>query len=267
MFFANSAFGVEFQPLELPKKQQNEEIKAVNEVKEVKEVKEVNEKKAEDLEAPKGLLHDEDYKFKGRVEYDEKGVLFLDEDDVSKLDIAVKTPKKQEKKSVFYDSELLSKIEEQRRIKVPVVDEYLASSFFGSAEYKAGKNFTYGTTFGTDLDIAQVEYRTKLFAKYDNRFMSFMTAVGKDEYTSSGRQMSSIYFVPELKLGHGISILDAFKANPEYDRFRNEVIVKYSPKIKQSRENLQLEAGLSQTSYYKSGDMIYQFSVSTKYRF
>lgn len=251
IFFVNSTYAVEFKPLEKPK-----------------ETKEVQEPvKPATLETPKALLNDDDYKLKGRVEYDDSGALFLDDDDIDGLDLKIKNPKKFAKESVFTDKNLFTKLEEQKRIEAPMVDEYLIMSFGGGVEYKAGKNITYGTTFGTDVDYAQVEYRTKMFARYDNRFIGFMTAVGKDAYTSSGRQMDSFFLVPELKLGKGVSVIDTFKANPEYDRFRNEVSLRYTPKIKQSRENVQLEAGMSQTSYYKTGEMIYQFSVSTKFKF
>lgn len=251
-FFINSVNAVEFKPLELPTNEQ-EQVSQKEEVK--------------TPETPKGLLSDDDYKFKGRVEYDESGVLFLQEEDLEEMKLNIKQPKKFAKSSVFNDENLFLKLEEQKRGETPKVDEYLALPFFGSSEYKAGKNVTYGTTFGTDLDNAQVEYRTKLFAKYDHRFFSFMTAVGKDAYTSSGRQMNSFFLVPELKLSKGLSLVESFKANPDYDRFRNEVVLKYKPNVKNSRENVQLEAGLSQTSYYKTGDIYYQFSVSTKFRF
>jgi hypothetical protein len=79
--------------------------------------------------------------------------------------------------------------------------------------------------------------------------------------------MDSFYFIPELKINQGVSLLEVFKANPEYERCRNEIIVQYKPDIKNSRENVHLEAGLSQTNYYKSGDLFYQFSISTKFRF
>lgn len=249
LFFINTANAVEFKPLELPKDTQEQAEVTIS-----------------NPETPKGLLNDKDYKFKGRVEYDDSGVLFLKDEDIEELKINIKEPKKIAKKSVFTEDKLFSKIEEQKRYNAPMVDEYLGMPFFGSAEYKAGKNVTYGTTFGTELDTAQVEYKTKMFARYDNDRFGLMTALGKDAYTSSGRQMSSFYLVPELKLGKGVSIVEAFKANPEYDRFRNEISLRYSPKIKNSRDNVQLEAGLSQTTYYKTGDLYYQFSVSTKFR-
>ena len=262
IFWANSVYAVEFKALELPKQKQNTDVQEAVEITNSDKPVDINS-----LETPKGLLNDKEYKFKGKVEYDDSGVLFLNDDDIEEFQLKLKKPQKHAKKSVLSDSHLFNDLEEQKRYETAKVDEYLGMPFFGSAEYKAGKNITYGTTFGTELDTAQVEYRTKLFARYDNRFIGFMTAVGKDAYTSSGRQMDSFFLVPELKLGRGVSIVDGFKANPEYDRFRNEIKLQYRPMIKNSRENIELEAGMSQTSYYKSGDLFYQFSVSTKFRF
>lgn len=240
----NSAYAVEFKPLELPKQ----------------------EPVQEEVSVPKALLNDDNYKIKGRVEYDSDGVLFLEPTDIDELKLQVNVPKSFPKKSVLSDGTIFSKIEEQRRYETPNVDEYLISPISGELKYTNGK-YSYGTTFGTDIDSAQVEYRTKMFARYDNKRFGFMTAVSKDAYTTSGKQVDNFYIVPELKLTQGLSLVNAFKATPESEKFQNEVSLKYSPKIKNSRDNVSLEAGVSQTSYYNSGEQLYQFSVSTKFRF
>lgn len=218
------------------------------------------------IEEPNGLLNSDNYKIKGRVEYDETGVLFLDTDDFEKLDLKINEKILIPKKSVLSENNIFTKIENQRRLETPIVDEYLISPSFGALEYQSG-NFTYGTTFGTEMDTAQLEYRTKFFARYDNKHFGFMTAAGKDEYTSSGRQMSSLYFSPEIKLGKGFSIAALIKANPEYNRCRNDLLLRYNPKIKNKANKLQLEAGVSQMSYFNTGEQNYQFSISTKYSF
>ena len=236
---------VEFKPLESPN---------------------VQESKEKSTETPKGLLNDENYKIKGRVEYDNNGVLFLDSEDIETLNLKVNLPKKYPKKSVLSEKNIFSQIEEQHRLKTPKVDEYLITPTFGALQYENG-NFSYGATFGTEMDTAQLEYRTKFFAQYDNRFFGIMTAVGKDEYTSSGEQMSSIYFAPELKLTKTVSLAGVIKANPEHNRCRNDIMLRYSPKIKNQQNKLQLEAGVSQMSYFNTGEQYYQFTVSTKYHF
>ncbi len=242
LFLSNSAYAVEFKPLEAPKQEQATP------------------------ETPTGLLNDENYKIKGRVEYNPQGTLFLDEDE-DKLEVKLDKPKKYASKSVLKDKDLFSVIEQQKHYITPKVDEYLIEPSFGSLEYQAGDNFKYGTTFMTEVDTAQLEYKTKIYGRYDNKYIGLMTALGKDAYTSSGRQMESIYLVPELKLGKGFALIDAFKANPSFERYRNEISLQYRPKIKNSRENLSFEAGMSQTTYYKTGDQYYQFSFSTKFKF
>lgn len=219
-----------------------------------------------DVKAPKALLNDKDYKIKGRVEYDETGVMFLDTEDVDKFNIKVNLPKKYPKKSVLSDSAILVKTEDHKRIKTPKIDEYTIVPTYNSLVYKSG-NFSYGATFGTDMDTAQLEYRTKLFLKYDNRIFGIMTGLGKEAYTSSGTQMSSLYLAPEIKLTEGLSLVDTFKINPDYERCRSDIMLRYSPKIKNSRDILYLEAGAGQTSYYGSGEQMYQFSVLTKFNF
>ena len=243
LLFANTAYAVEFAPLEAPKQ---EEVKAETEI-------------------PQGLLNDENYKIKGRVEYNPHGTLFLDEDET--LKVKIDKPKKFASKSVLKEKDLFSVIEQQKHYITPKVDEYLIEPSFGTLECKVNDNFKFGTTFGTDLDNAQLEYRTKMFARYDNKYIGFTTALGKDAYTSSGRQMESVYFIPEFKLGKGFVLIDSFKLNPSFERYKNEVTLQYSPKIKNTRDYLSLEAGLGQTTYYETGDQYYQFSFSTKFKF
>ena len=241
--FCSQSFAVEFKPLESPAKIDNN-----------------------DVSEPKALLNDKDYKIKGRVEYDENGVMFLDTEDVDKLNLKVNLPKKYPKKSVLNEQDIFLKVEEQRKLDNIQVDEYLITPTFGSLEYKSG-NFSYGTTFGTDMDTAQLEYRTKFFARYDNKHFGIMGAVGKDAYTSSGIDMYSLYLAPEIKLSESFAIVDTFKANPDYERYRNDIMLRYSPKIKNSRDIFHLEAGVGQTSYHSTGEQMYQFSVSTKFKF
>lgn len=247
----NKAFAVEFKPLEKPKAPEVEVALLQVENKEI--------------ETPKALLNDEDYKLNGRVEYDKDGVLFLD-DDVKKMQLNLKQPVKSiAKNPIMNNTEVLKDIQKEQHRLSPQVDEYSISPTFSSLDYKIG-NFTYGTTFGTDMDIGQLEYRTKMFVQYDNKYVGMMVGFGKDQYTSTSRQLESVYLTPSWNLGHGLVLKDAFKANPSAERHRNEIVLQYSPLIKQSRENVQLEAALGQTTYYNTGEQIYQFSLFTKFK-
>lgn len=251
LFATNRAFAVEFKPLEKPKAPEVEATPLPVEKKEI--------------ETPKALLNDDEYQLNGRVEYDKDGVLFLD-DDVKRMQLKLKDPvKKVAKKSIMNDTKVLTDIQEEQHRLSPQVNEYSISPTFSSLEYKIG-SFTYGTTFGTDMDIGQLEYRTKMFVQYDNKYVGMMAGFGKDQYTSTSRQLESIYLTPSWNLGHGFVIKDAFKANPSAERHRNEIVLQYSPLINKSRENVQLEAALGQTTYYNSGEQIYQFSLFTKFK-
>lgn len=244
MMFCLPCFAVENQPLEVSENLSN----------------------SQNTEMPKGLLADENYKIKGRVEYNENGVLFLDFEDKDLQSLKIRNPKKYSKKSVLSEKNLFAQIEGQHKYRTPQVDEYWITPFLSQIEHKDG-NVSYGADFSTEMDTAQLEYRTKFFVKYENRYLGVMTAVGQDEYTSTGIQMSSIYLSPELKLGRNISIAGLLKANPEYNRCRSDVMLRYKPKIKNSTDKLYFEAGLSQMSYFDLGEQNYQFYVSTKYRF
>lgn len=217
-------------------------------------------------ETPKALLNNENYKLKGKIEFDEHGVLNLDDSDIGKMQLNIEPPKKHKPKSFLNEEDMFVKIENERKYKHPAVNEYLISPIYEGENHTVSKNFEYGTTFSAEMDMAQMEYRAKVYAQYNSKFINMMTGFGRDIYTSSGREMESIYFVPEIKLGHGFSVVDFFKLNPSFDRYRNDIILQYSPKIKHSRENVKLEAALGQINYYQTGEQFYQFTLSTKFK-
>lgn len=248
----NEVQAVEFKPLEKPKAPEVE----------VAPLPTVNKT---EIETPKALLNEDDYQLNGRVEYDKDGVLFLDED-AQKMKLNIKEPVKSvARKSVLNDQKVLTEIQKEQHRLSPQVDEYSISPTFSSLEYKVG-NFTYGTTFGTDMDIGQLEYRTKMFVQYDTKFIGMMAGFGKDQYTSTSRQLESIYLSPSLNLGHGFVVKESFKANPSAERHKNELVLQYSPLIHNTRENVSLEAAVGQTTYYNSGEQMYQFSFFTKFK-
>ncbi len=216
---------------------------------------------------PKALLDDEDYEIKGRIEFDEKGVMNLEDSLTDKMQINLTQPKKHGQKSFFDYKHSLVDIEKNRKYKHSSVNEYSVTPFFESDDYSVGKNFDYGSTFSTDMDMAQFEYRAKIYAKYKSKHLDLMTGFGRDIYTSSGREMESIYLVPEIKLGKGFALVDYFKVNPSYDRYRNDIILQYNPKFSKVKDRVLLEAAMGQINYYKSGQQYYQFSLSTKFKF
>lgn len=216
-------------------------------------------------ETPQALLNDENYKIKGKIEYNEDTELFLDTEDIDKINLKIGDTKKRLPKAILNEN-ILTDIQNTNTPHKINLDEKCQTLLFNSLDYKLNDKLTYGTTFSTDVDIAQFEYRTKLFLKYDNKKFGMLTGIGKDQYTTSGNQLESIYIIPEFKLGHGFVIKDAFKSNPFADKHRNDIILQYNPKIGQTRENVQLEAGLSHLYYYQTGSQIYQLSISTKFR-
>ena len=211
-------------------------------------------------ETPKALLNDEEYKLKGKIEYDEEGAVFLD-DDAIKTNININKPKKYTSKSVLQDKSVLSEIQIQKHSYNPQVDEYTITPTFGEVSSTTGK-ITYGASFGADMDSAQLEYRTKFFTRYDDKYFGILTGFGKDQYTTSGIQRESLYIAPELKLGHGFVLKNNLKINPSISRYSDALILQYTTK----QSHMQFEAGLGQTYYQTTGSQRYNFSISTRFQ-
>ncbi len=251
LLFTSSVQAVEIKPLKVQNPIDNEKTISV-------------ENRNSMPETPKALLNDEEYKLKGKIEYDAEGAVFLDEDAI-KPKIMVNKSKKYQAKSILQDKSVLSEIQIQKQLNNPQIDEYTITPTFGEVSSTTG-NITYGATFGADMDSAQLEYRTKFFTRYDNKYFGILTGFGKDQYTTSGIQRESLYISPELKLGHGLVLKNDLKINPSISRHSDDIILQFTPTINKKQSNMQFEAGLGQTYYHTTGSQSYNFSISTKFQ-
>lgn len=155
-------------------------------------------------------------------------------------------------------------IKNRRSIKKHIGSEYEIVDIYADYSHKAG-NFTYGTSYTADIDIAEFEYNTKFYAKYDYKMLGFTAAYGKDSYTTSGIQRDFLYFTPEIKLGKGFVLKDTFRASVLGINTKNAISLKYTPKTKKFDDRMDFELSFGQL-FYKNGSSKNVVKFSTTLR-
>ncbi len=206
------------------------------------------------------FLSAEGLKLEGRIQFENE--LFLDTEGVYTEELLFTPPKKLASHSVL-TPDLTTKLIEKRNVfDYYAVNEYSISPEYSETEHQLG-NYTFGTTYGTDMDVAQLEYRTSFYSRYDTKRFAFTAAYGKDAYTTSGKQMDNISFSPEWKISKGFVLKESSKFNTFENRQRHKLSLQYSPKIKNERGRLNFEADINQY-IYEDGSHSYSVGFFTK---
>jgi len=127
--------------------------------------------------------------------------------------------------------------------------EYNIQQGSSSVSHQFGK-FVVGTSYGSYLDSAQVNYSTSLFSKYEGKHYAITTGFSNstnnnDENYDNGK----FYIAPELKLTKRLSLLDVMKTDAMQLSKSNEVVLRYTPHFKKYADDVQFEVGTGQSFY------------------
>ena len=226
--------------------------------------REITKKQTEDLAENKN--EEETDVLHGFIEYYPEGTIFFDEiKEAEGVFLNIKRPTTYNQYSVL-DIKGVNYEEiknRQKGIKRHISNEYQIADFSSEYTEKIGK-FSYGTSYGADIDTGEFEYNTKFFARYDSKRYAFQVAYGKNAYTSTGTQADYVYVTPEWKIGKGFVLKDTFKANTLGIKHDNEIVLQYTPQF--IKENpLDIELGVGQ-SYYQDGSQNSVFKFATTLR-
>lgn len=196
-------------------------------------------------------------------EYDSSNAVKLDNTTVKKVNISAP-------QSFNYESSSFNKKNENFAI---FSSQMLPASKFSSQEYiiapmsqgllrKNGK-FSYGTTYNSYLDSAEINYQTALFTKYDTKKFSLTTSYSKSTGNSYSYYSDKVYFIPEWKITKRLSLVDVIQSSTDMTRQKNEIILRYTPKRTNNDLKFEIGAGQSFTNneYTKSS---IKFSTSFK---
>ena len=136
----------------------------------------------------------------------------------------------------------------------------------GSVSEQMG-GFSYGQSWEQELSsIAQMEYTTAFFVKYDTpKAFSFTTSVRQASNQYVGTQYNTLRLAPEWHITDKLTLKDSFTNYLNQTRNKNELTLVYTPALKKYAESLKFELGVAQ-SYYQTGRRSSSVSFSTKFK-
>lgn len=205
----------------------------------------------------------EEFDIKGKVEYDENGVVILD-NDIEQKEIILSLPKSVKAHSMdeikTIDHSLIEKYRKISQMNSTIWNDTIRE---GKTNHKRGP-LTYGVYYENEIDEGQMEYRTNFYSRYDNDKFALTTVYGQNQYTTTGNQLNFFYLSPEVKLGKGFVLKDTLRTS-NTGRRKNEIILQYNTKTKRLDNNLNFQVGFAQ-SVYENSNCYYQLKFATSFQ-
>lgn len=138
-------------------------------------------------------------------------------------------------------------------------------SKFGAEEYQiipTGKNATvyagdlsFGTSFGQDVDISELEHTAGFFTAYEKGPFKVKTGYSRTIGSTYSNYSDSVYFTPEIKINKVFSLKPVLSANVVTRRKKSELVLLIKPFAYTNDDRLNLEIGAGQT-YSPENDVI-----------
>lgn len=145
----------------------------------------------------------------------------------------------------------------KKQIQNSNVNRLEAASKFSTQEYNinpvsrsySGKsgNMTFGTTYDSSISSAQLNYSTGVFTRYDGKHFAITSAISKNTGNNYDSYNDKMYIAPELKLTKRFSILNVIQSDMTQINKKNEVVLRYRPKIGSHSDDIQFELGAAQS--------------------
>ncbi len=201
---------------------------------------------------------------KGYAEYIEGADDILYMENYQKLSLNIKNPQKISSKNITNG-------------KVPFSNSnYGAISKFKSEEYSISPdkrnfmqqdgNWSYGTSFGSEISTSQLEKTTGLFTKYENKYFSLSSNYNKNNMTTAQIQTDNFSITPELKFNNYISIKDVLSKDMTRNRRSSELIFSINPLGAKDLDRMRFNIGAKQTYDENTGNTWSQLNFTTNFK-
>lgn len=217
--------------------------------------------------SPSTFINDGDeepLELRGYVQYDDEPqeTIFLEEQgETPQNTIYMKTPSYKSsldlKAPERVGSKSLLTAVNKKQIQNASVNHLDAASKFSTQEYDinpvsgsySGKsgNMTFGTTYDSSISSASLNYSTGIFTRYDGKHFAITSAFSRNTDNSYDSYNNKMYLAPELKLTKRLSLLDVMQSDLLQESRKNEVILRYRPKIGSHSDDVQFELGAAQS--------------------
>lgn len=234
--------------------------------------KEVSQIVEVDYEQLPDTSYEQSAQLEGYLEYneqsesnEEQNAVYFDGSDVtSKINFS--SPRKMTSKSL---------LGAKKPTFTPMGSELTPASRFSSQEYMINPistsysqkfgNVTFGTVYDSSIDSASTNYTTSIFSKIENERFALRTAFTKGTKLNDYSFSDKIYVIPELKLTKRLSLLNVWQSDANQINKKNEVVLRYTPNLKNYADDVQFEIGVGQ-SFYNDDYVKSSLRFSTKFK-
>ncbi len=128
------------------------------------------------------------------------------------------------------------------------------------------RGITYGTLWGEELSLSQMESSTGVFVRYDSpKYFSLDTTFKQSATQDIGSQYGTVRITPEWHITDKLTLKDSFTNYVNAPKNKNEIILVYNPALKKYAESLKFELGLAQ-SYYANGTQSSAVNFTTGFK-
>ncbi len=201
---------------------------------------------------------------KGYAEYIEGADDILYMEDYQKLSLNIKTPQKISSKNLL-DGKTQYSGSNYNLISKFKSDEYSISPDNRNFMLQEG-NWTYGTSFGSEISTSQLERSTGLFTKYENKYFALSSNYNKNNMTTAQIQTDNVSVTPEFKFNNYISIKDVLSKDMTRNRRSSELIFSINPLGAKDKDRMRLNFGAKQTYDENTGNTWSQLNFTTNFK-
>lgn len=201
---------------------------------------------------------------KGYAEYIEGADDILYMDNYQKLSLNIKSPEKISSKNLM-DGKTQYSGSNYNWISKFKSDEYSISPDNRNFMLQEG-NWTYGTSFGSEISTSQLERSTGLFTRYENKYFALSSNYNKNNMTTAQIQTDNVSITPEFKFNNYISIKDVLSKDMTRNRRSSELIFSINPLGAKDKDRMRLNFGAKQTYDENTGNTWSQLNFTTNFK-
>ncbi len=201
---------------------------------------------------------------KGYAEYIEGADDILYMDNYQKLSLNIKSPEKISSRNLL-DGKTQYSGSNYNLISKFKSDEYSISPDNRNFMLQEG-NWTYGTSFGSEILTSQLERSTGLFTKYENKYFALSSNYNKNNMTTAQIQTDNVSVTPEFKFNNYISIKDVLSKDMTRNRRSSELIFSINPLGAKDKDRMRLNFGAKQTYDENTGNTWSQLNFTTNFK-
>lgn len=201
---------------------------------------------------------------KGYAEYIEGADDILYMDNYQKLSLNIKSPEKISSKNLL-DGKTQYSGSNYNLISKFKSDEYSISPDNRNFMLQEG-NWTYGTSFGSEISTSQLERSTGLFTRYENKYFALSSNYNKNNMTTAQIQTDNVSVTPEFKFNNYISIKDVLSKDMTRNRRSSELIFSINPLGAKDKDRMRLNFGAKQTYDENTGNTWSQLNFTTNFK-